>query len=269
MPARVTQTVVEVLSRAAAPVRVTQALVETLNQQAQPAFLTQAVAEILSWTNGPSRLRVTQALVEVLWRAGEVAPCEPLPRWIAYGATGGPEWGTAVFQAPGGWEQRAQQWAQVRGRWDVSFLNRTREETATLVAFFRAVAHGRAQSFCFVDWRDHTFANQIATGDASTSVFQLGKVYTSGSLSYTRPLTRPVLGSLEVRLNGVVTADYTVDTLSGRLSFPSAPATGVAIFATGEFEVLVRFDTDHLTVTCVAPDLFHCAGLGLVELIGE
>lgn len=216
--------------------------------------------------------RLSQVVLEVLWTAAEAPappPCEPLPDWLAYGATGGPEFATAVFTAPGGWEARQQHWPQVRGRWDVSFLNRTREEMVTLVAFFRAVAQGKAQAFCFTDWRDHTFSNVIGTGDGATTTFQLGKVYTSGSLSYTRPLARPVVDSLVVTVNGVLTTAYTVSEPGGLVSFATPPASGAVIHASGDFEVLVRFETDQLMVTCVTPNVFSCAGLGLVELIGE
>jgi uncharacterized protein (TIGR02217 family) len=217
--------------------------------------------------------RLSQVVLEVLWTAAAAPPlpaaCEPLPDWIAYGATGGPEWGTALFAAPGGWEQRAQMFAQVRGRWDVSFLNVSKEQATTLVDFFRAVAWGKAGSFCLTDWRDHTFDNVIGTGDGSTSTFQLVKVYTSGSSSSRRPLTRPVLASLVVTINGVLTTAYTVSDTGGMLSFDAPPPSGAVISATGDFEILVRLESDSLQITCVAPNVFSCAGLGLVELIGE
>ena len=88
-------------------------------------YMAQVSLEELS---GSLHTRVAHVSLEVLWFDRPVGPntCEPLPAWIAYGATGGPEWGTALFAAPGGWEQRTQLWTQVRGRWDVSFLNGTR-----------------------------------------------------------------------------------------------------------------------------------------------
>ena len=155
--------------------------------------------------------------------------------WIAYGATGGPEWGTALFAAPGGWEQRTQLWSQVRGRWDVSFLNVSKAQATELVAFFRAVAWGKAGSFCFTDWRDHTFGNVIGDGGRHhAATFQLVKVYTSGTLSYARPLTRPLVGSLLVTVNGVVTTAYTVEPTTGLLTFAAPPPAGAVIYASGE-----------------------------------
>jgi uncharacterized protein (TIGR02217 family) len=218
-----------------------------------------------------TRQAVAAVSLELLWQGTDVPrpQCEPLPAWIAYGATGGPEWGTALFAAPGGWEQRTQLFAQVRGRWDVSFVNVSKEQATTVVDFFRAVACGRAGAFCFTDWRDHTLSNVIGMGDGVLREFQLVKVYTSGTLSYTRPLTRPVADSLVVTLNGVLTEAYTVDTMGGTVTFTTPPPAGTQIHVTGEFEVLVRFESDQLMVTCVAPNVFSCAGLGLVELIGE
>jgi uncharacterized protein (TIGR02217 family) len=248
--------------------RVTQAVAEVLTRTTAPARVTQVVLETLTATHAGAR--VSQVLAEVLRREGTPVPrCEPLPEWIAYGATGGPEWGTALFAAPGGWEQRTQLFQQVRGRWDVSFIHVSKEQAQVLVDFFRAVAHGKASSFCFTDWRDHTFANVIGTGDGTTSAFQLVKVYTSGALSYARPLTRPIVSRLVVTVNGVLTTAYTVSDTGGVLSFDAPPPSGAVIHASGDFEVLVRFEGDELMVTCVAPNVFSCAGLGLVELIGE
>ena len=272
MASRVSQQTGEVLRTTTLPgARLTQQVVEVLTPLAPPvtpARLTQHVLETLA-RPPVSQSWLTQQVVEVLIREAVVPRCEPLPEWIAYGATGGPEWGTALFAAPGGWEDRRQMFAQVRGRWDVSFINVSKEQATVLVDFFRAVAWGKAGSFCFVDWRDHTFANQIGVGDGTTSTFPLVKVYTSGALSYNRPLTRPIVSRLVVTINGVLTAAYTVSDTGGMLSFDAPPVSGAVIHASGDFENLVRFDSDSLQVTCVAPNVFSCAGLGLVELIGE
>ena len=248
--------------------RVTQAVAEVLTRTTAPARVTQAAVEVLTATHAGAR--VTQVLAEVLRREGVTVPrCEPLPEWIAYGATGGPEWGTALFAAVGGWEQRTQMFAQVRGRWDVSFINVTKEQATVLVDFFRAVARGKAGSFCFTDWRDHSFSNVIGTGDGSTSTFQLVKVYTSGTLSYARPLTRPIVSRLVVTVNGVLTTAYTVEEPGGVVQFDAPPPSGAVIHASGDFEVLVRFESDAMALTCVTSEVFSCTGLGLVELIGE
>lgn len=249
--------------------RVTQVVAEILSTTEAPARVTQVALEVLSHTHAGAR--VTQALVEVLWRntLDEALPCEPLPAWIALGATGGPEYAVSVFTAPGGWEDRVQHWPQVRGRWDVSFVNRSAADIAQLLAFFRAVAWGRAQNFCFTDGLDHTFHNQIATGDGATTTFQLIKVYQSGSLTYSRKLIRPVASSLRLTINGVPRTDYVLDAQRGLVGFATPPPAGAVIVAQGEFEVLVRFDTDSLQITCVTLGVFSCLGLGLVELVGE
>lgn len=260
------QTVLEALLQGGR-VQAAQVMLEVL-QQPGTTQTAQVTSEYLAYG---TRQEVAGVSLELLWQGTDVPrpQCEPLPAWIAYGATGGPEWGTALFAAPGGWEQRTQMFQQVRGRWDVSFLNVSKAQATTLVDFFRAVAWGKAGAFCFTDWRDHTFANVIGTGDGVLREFQLVKVYTSGTLSYARPLSRPVAESLVVTLNGVLTEDYTVDTMGGLLIFTTPPSSGTQIHVTGEFEVLVRFETDQLMLTCVAPNVYSCAGLGLVELIGE
>ena len=185
-------------------VRVTQALAEVLTRTTAPARVTQALVEVLSATHAGAR--VTQVLAEVLSAHGHPVPrCEPLPEWIAYGATGGPEWGTALFAAPGGWEAAHSNVGA--GTWALGRVVHQREQGAgdSAGGFLSGGGLGRAGSFCFTDWRDHTFANVIGTGDGITSTFQLVKVYTSGTLSYARPLTRPIVSRLVVTVNGVLT----------------------------------------------------------------
>jgi len=42
------------------------------------------------------------------------------PPDIAYGATGGPAYATAVVEAGGGFEKRNVNWAAARGKWNVA-----------------------------------------------------------------------------------------------------------------------------------------------------
>jgi uncharacterized protein (TIGR02217 family) len=251
--------------------RLTQQVLEVVTTTSPTARLTHQVLEVLSTTIVPTA-RLTHQVLEVL-RAQDRTPlpCEPLPGWIAFGASGGPDFGVSLFTSPGGWEERIKHWPQVRGRWDVSFVNCSAAQIAELVAFMRAVAHGQADNFCFKDviTPDYQFDNQIGIGTGATQTFQLVKVYQSGSLTATRPLTRPIPGTLTVTLNGVPTEDFEVNLASGEVIFDVPPASGALVWAAGEFETLVRFASDRLDLTCVAPGVFSAANLSLLELLGE
>lgn len=191
------------------------------------------------------------------------------PVEFAYGAEGGSEFATDIFLSPGGWESRLAHWPVRRGRWTVSFINRTQAQIQPLLHFFRAVGVGRGYSFRFRDFTDSQFNNTFALGDGSTSTFQLQKRYAYGSLTLYVPLTKPVASGLIVAVNGVQTTAYTVDDTTGLLTFAAPPASGAVLAAAGEFDRVVRFGEDRLPMTCVAPGVFSAAGIALVEVVDE
>jgi uncharacterized protein (TIGR02217 family) len=69
----------------------------------------------------------------------------------------------------------------------------------------------------------------------------------SGGESYTRPITKPVAGTVKVAVDGVVQApgvDFAVDYVTGTVTLMTPPATNQQVTAGFEFDVPVRFDTD-------------------------
>jgi len=97
------------------------------------------------------------------------------PPDIAYGATGGPAYATAVVEAGGGFEKRNVNWAAARGKWNVASGLKNRSQVSTLIAFFRA-RKGKAYGFRFKDWTDYqATAQTIGVGDGLVTAFQLVK----------------------------------------------------------------------------------------------
>lgn len=197
-----------------------------------------------------------------------------LPTEIAYGFSSGPEFATDVFTSPGGWESRRAHWPLNRGRWEISFTNRTTPQIALLLDFFRSVAVGRAYSFRFKDFNDYTFANVIGLGDGTTRSFPLFKTYTSGQATFQRLLTKPVTQTIRVAINGVYTDAFVVAPNTGILTFDVAPSVGAILLALGEFDCAVRFASDTLTLTAVDPGpsgigLFSAERIELLEIVNE
>ena len=132
------------------------------------------------------------------------------------------------------------------------------QDVEELLAFFEA-RQGMLYGFRWKDWADFKsvfsaqqqgFLDQtIGQGDGAATQFQLSKTYVSGGASYTRPITKPVEGSVRVGL-GVSElnegSDFSVDTQTGMISFAIAPQAGQPITAGFEFDVPVRFDTDRI-----------------------
>jgi uncharacterized protein (TIGR02217 family) len=65
-----------------------------------------------------------------------------------------------------------------------------------------------------------------------------------------RTITEPVAATVKVYLDGIQQLPgWSVDTTTGLVTFSTAPALGVEVTAEFEFDVPVRFGTDHMAVT--------------------
>jgi len=184
------------------------------------------------------------------------------PDAVARGATGGPEFSTDIIAVASGFEQRNVNWAMARAKYDISTGIRTREQMAEVIAFFRA-RKGRAYGFRFRDWNDFEATGQPLAPTVDPLVWQLVKQYASGPSAEQRTITKPVAGSVIVRVNGNPVA-VTVDHLTGKVMFGVAPAAQP--YADFQFDVPVRFDTDHLPVVAVAYHIQQVSSIALVEI---
>lgn len=180
------------------------------------------------------------------------------PRDIAAGVTGGPERRVDVVALSSGDEERNARWKHSRRSFDAAMGVKDIDDLAAVVALFEE-AGGRLHSFRFRDWSDFSTApasvqnptgsdQVIGTGDGVETEFQLAKKY--GTLTpYTRTISKPVPATVKMALDGVAQATgWSVDNLSGVVTFTAAPPLGVEVSAGFLFDVPVRFDTDRLLV---------------------
>lgn len=186
---------------------------------------------------------------------------------IAYGSSGGPEFSTNVTITHGGYEQRNSNWAAARAKYNVAHGVKTQTQLDALIAFFRA-RKGKAVGFRFKDWTDYKAIGQsIGNGTGALVTFQLVKSYTIGAITETRTISKPVSGTVNVYVNGVLqTSGVSVNTATGVVTFSAAPANGTAISADFEFDVPVRFDTDKLSATLESYGSHSWLDIPLVEV---
>lgn len=91
---------------------------------------------------------------------------------------------------------------------------------------------------------------QFGTGDGIVRTFQLQKTYTRGVQTYTRDIFHPIVSTVVITFNSVDTGDlsptafFTVDRLTGKVTFDEAPPPGVVLKAGFLFDVEVRFGSD-------------------------
>ena len=183
------------------------------------------------------------------------------PENLSFGSTGGPERRTEIVTLANGFEERNTPWAHSRRHYDAGAGLRSLDELEALVAFFES-RRGQLYGFRWKDWADHKscrpsqtvghFDQEIGRGDGVTKTFQLVKTYASGIQSYTRPIEKPVVGTVIVAIAGdpkVENVEFTVNVETGVFSFTTAPDIGALVTAGFEFDIPVRFDTDRITTS--------------------
>jgi uncharacterized protein (TIGR02217 family) len=198
------------------------------------------------------------------------------PDKIGRGARGGPMRRTQIVTLASGLEERNASWAQARRRYDVSYGIRRADDLAEVIGFFEARL-GQLYGFRFKDYADYKSSlpsrmtdardQLLGTGDGSTRHFRLRKRYGTDEVGIWRPIHKPVDGSVKVAVEGVEQfSGWSVDTITGILSFDAPPASGAAVTAGFEFDVPVRFDTDMMDVTLDVEQHGSIPSIPLIEL---
>jgi uncharacterized protein (TIGR02217 family) len=200
-----------------------------------------------------------------------------LPVRLAFGSTGGVERRTEIVTLGSGFERRSTPWAQGRRRYLIGANLRSLDDMAALTGFFEA-RRGRLYGFRFRDFADcKSCAPAAATGpldqalgegDGARIGFQLVKRYGEGEDALERQITKPVVGTLRVAVDGteLEPAMFVVDATTGLVTLLAAPGAGAAITAGFEFDTPVRFDADRLEVTLESFDAGRMAAVPLIEV---
>lgn len=197
------------------------------------------------------------------------------PLDIALGAHGGPERLTDIVTLANGAEERNQRWADSRRRYNAGYGVKSRADMQAVLAFFEE-RRGRLHSFLWRDRLDQSSGGEtpspadqaIGTGDGTTVTFQLVKRYGASFDPYFRPITKPVVGTVRVAVDGdeLPAEAFSVDTTTGLLTLAAAPAAGAAVTAGFLFDVEVRFDTDWLDVALTSFDVADAPSIPLIEV---
>lgn len=188
------------------------------------------------------------------------------PEDISYGSAGGPVYSTDIVTSAAGYEKRNSNWSQARAVYNVAHGVKNKAQLDTLIAFFRA-RRGRAEAFRFKDWTDYQIINGvIGEGDGVQTTFQITKRYHSTDAATTRTILKPVDGSVNMYVDGVLEAAVTIDVNTGIITFTTPPAQGSIISVDCEFDVPVRFETDQLIARLDEYGLYSWGDIALVEV---
>lgn len=185
-----------------------------------------------------------------------------LPEDIERGARGGPEYLTTVISLASGREQRNQEWEYPLSSFNVGYGIRKRSDMEQVYSFFHARS-GKARGFRFRNWLDYrVVATPVASVAGDSNKRQLVRVFEDTINPQLRIVGYPVVSTLKVYVNQVITDTYTLD--GGVLTFPSDP--GADVVASFEYDIPVRFDTDRLDTLLYNYNAGEQPSIQIVEL---
>ncbi len=186
---------------------------------------------------------------------------EVFPLTEAYGSVGGPGFMNQMVRVDSGVAETTTAWQAPLMQYDITSGLRGEATLYQVYNFF--MAHkGSAIGFRFLDRTDHastadgktvatnglvdpTDTDQlIGAGDGSKTAFQLEKDYTEGSTVMTRPITKPIAGTVIISVDGTGTAAFSVDNTTGLVTMDVAPASGLAVKAGYQFHVPAQFSPE-------------------------
>lgn len=181
-----------------------------------------------------------------------------------YPCMSSPRWSTSITHSDSGAEQANQRWEHPLHRYTLPEAIRD-HDVYEAVRDHWLITRGPLRSFPFRDPLDFasralsrpnfipaiTFSDQVlGTGDGIAVSFQLQKTYTRGAETYTRKVVHPVVSTVIVSINnadplsGGSPNPWTVDRLTGVVTFSTAPAPGAVVRAGYLYDVEVRFESD-------------------------
>lgn len=199
------------------------------------------------------------------------------PLAIGFDARGGPVRTTEITPLASGREHRSTPHADARRRYNAALGLKSLDDIHTLIAFFEA-RRGPLYGFRFRDPMDHasgapgatlSSGDQIVgTGDGVETQFQLVKSYGDQAGDYSRIITKPVLGTVLLAVSGE-SVNGTVDGLTGLVTLDAAPANGAIVSAGFQFDVPVRFDTEHLNISLESFKAGSAEAVPLLEVASD
>ncbi len=111
----------------------------------------------------------------------------------------------------------------------------------------------------------------LGVGDGVAATYQLAKRYGALHAPWTRTIRKPVAATVRVAVDGIEKTEgaaWSCDLATGVVTFAGGaiPASGQAVTAGFEFDVPVRFDTDHLDINLTSFAAGDIPAIPLVEI---
>lgn len=209
---------------------------------------------------------------------------------IAYGSIGGPGGHSHVITTDSGNDEVVGRWSRKRRSWDVSYGIKSNAQLGIVQNFY--IAHGGLDN----SWRfraPHDFSTNLAAtadhylptvsvvslpatstdvllgvGDGVTTDFQLRKAYTHNGFTGYIPIYLPIVSTTAVSLNDVTqVSGYSVNPLTGIVTFTVAPTLGVNVKGGTEFDIEARFGSELDAVLPLQADNFSTGSVRSIPIV--
>lgn len=174
-----------------------------------------------------------------------------------FGWTGGPGFNTRIRGMANGRERRNANWDQPQHFYSLPFLNLLQSQYAPIATMFLN-RKGRWGCFLYVDRRDDRAEDELfAVAEPGQDTFQLSKWSIVDGVGFSNTIHalyvpdpdspgEALQSDITITVNGVPTADFTVDPDTGVVVFDTPFTGGDVLRWSGYFSRWVRFDNDRL-----------------------
>ena len=186
------------------------------------------------------------------------------PLHLAFGARGGPVRSVDILELANGAEVRNARGRHSRRQYNAAAGLKSRNQAVELLDFFES-RNGPLYGFRFRDPLDYEAESVLGFGDGEQTLFALIKAYGTAPQSYIRRITKPVDGTVRVRVDDVETP-VSIDHSSGLIQFQTAPDESAIITANFEFDVPVRFATEALEIVLDDFEVTEIQNIPLIEI---
>jgi uncharacterized protein (TIGR02217 family) len=164
---------------------------------------------------------------------------------VAYGTSGGPTWLTRRVALKSGIVRRNPRRSRPRYVFNLIYRNIQPEHHVEVINAFNACMGG-VHSFRLKDWADFEATDELldVLGTGAPQSVQLTKTYEFGGQAISRPIRKPVDGTVTLTADGAPLA-ATIDEETGVATFTAG--SGDILRWSGEFDVPVMFTDDELS----------------------
>jgi uncharacterized protein (TIGR02217 family) len=200
------------------------------------------------------------------------------PESISAGCRVVPKFNNVITRGMSGRRDVQINWDAPLRKFDVSHVVKDRDTLALFLDFWMTV-RGTAYSFKFWDPTDYEAGTeyindqiayvsqvQIGVGNGSTTNFQLIKTYGAGVNPLVRKITKPILSTVKIYVNGVLqTSGYTINALTGVVTFSVAPPNTHVVAWAGHFYIEASFDSDEPVFQLDSPQVGEWGNITITE----